>query len=62
MLTLTRRPNECIIIETPSGEVIKVCPLRINGNQVSFGVEADREVSIDREEIWERKQAERKAS
>ena len=51
MLVLTRKPNESLII----GEDIKVTILGIRGNQVRIGIEAPPNVSVDREEIRERK-------
>ncbi len=57
MLILTRRPGERLCI----GENIVVTVLAVNGNQVRIGIAAPREVSVDREEIHERKQANRRA-
>jgi len=51
MLILTRRPNESICI----GDEITVTVLGVVGNQVRFGIEAPREITIDRAEIHERK-------
>ena len=51
MLILTRRFNEKIVVETPSGEVIEFIPLAVNGSQIKIGVNASRETAIDREEI-----------
>lgn len=47
MLILTRRQGEEIRI----GEDIKVVVLGIKGMQVRLGVEAPREITVDREEI-----------
>lgn len=58
MLILTRRPNEKIVIETPSGEVVEVTVLGTNGPQVRMGVTAPVATTIDREEIYKRKKAE----
>lgn len=58
MLILTRRPNEKIVIETPSGEVVEVTVLGTNGPQVRMGVMAPQATTIDREEIYKRKKAE----
>lgn len=55
MLILTRRVGETLIIN----ENIKVTVLGVNGQQVRIGVAAPREVSVDREEIHERKMAEK---
>ncbi|MFT7338149.1 MAG: carbon storage regulator [Marinobacter maritimus] len=58
MLILTRRPGEALVMETDSGEIIKVVVLENRGNQVRMGVIADRKVSVDREEIHLRKKGE----
>ena len=51
MLILTRRPVETICI----GDDVTVTVLGVVGNQVRFGIEAPREIAIDRAEIHERK-------
>lgn len=51
MLILTRRPAETIYI----GEEVRLTVLGVVGNQVRFGIEAPRSVTIDRAEIYERK-------
>jgi carbon storage regulator len=50
MLILTRRPQETLVV----GDNIKVQVLGVKGGQVRLGVEAPREVPVDREEIWVR--------
>jgi carbon storage regulator len=49
MLVLTRRINEKIIIATD----IVVTILNVDGDQVKVGVEAPRDVSIHRQEIFD---------
>ena len=49
MLILTRKSDESIII----GNNIKVKVLKIQGNQVHIGIEAPKDFSIYREEIFE---------
>jgi len=49
MLVLTRRVGEVICIGDNKEIAVKV--LRVNGNQVSIGIEAPKEVSIIREEL-----------
>lgn len=56
MLILTRRVGETIVI----GDNIFVTVLGVKGNQVRIGVNAPAELSIDREEIYERKQVEKR--
>lgn len=52
VLILTRRVGETINID---GEEIKVTVLGVKGNQVRIGVTAPQDVTVDREEITERK-------
>lgn len=51
MLILSRKPSETICI----GDEVTVTILGVNGNQVRLGVEAPRDVRVDREEIRRRK-------
>lgn len=50
MLVLTRRPQEKIRI----GDDIILTLLGVHGNQYKIGIEAPKEVSIHREEIWQK--------
>ncbi|MBO6009244.1 MAG: carbon storage regulator CsrA [Ruminobacter sp.] len=51
MLILTRRLGEAITI----GKDVKLTVLSIKGNQVRIGVDAPKEVSIQRSELIEKK-------
>ncbi len=50
MLILTRKVNESLIV----GDNITITVLGVKGNQVRIGVDAPREVTVHREEIYQR--------
>ncbi len=54
MLILTRKPGETIII----GDDIKVTILGVASKQIRIGIEAPNDVTIHREEIYEKIHAE----
>jgi len=51
MLVLTRRLGEALVI----ADRVTVTVLAINGNRISVGIEAPRNISVNREEIQRRK-------
>jgi carbon storage regulator len=52
MLVLCRRTSESLLI----GDEVIITVLAVKGNQVRFGIAAPRDVTVDRQEVWERKQ------
>ena len=54
MLVLARKRNETIVV---AGN-IRVTVVSIRGDKVRLGIEAPKDISIDREEIYEKKQRE----
>lgn len=50
MLILTRREGESVLI----GDQVTITVLRVKGNQVRLGVNAPKDVAVQREEISER--------
>jgi carbon storage regulator len=54
VLILTRRPQETIRV----GDDITITILGVEGNKVRIGIAAPRNVVVDRQEVYERKQRE----
>lgn len=54
MLILTRRISESVVI----GDNVKITVLGVKGNQVRLGIDAPKDVSVHREEIYLRIQSE----
>lgn len=55
MLILTRRVGETLII----GDDIKLTVLGVRGHQIRIGIDAPRDVTVHREEIYQRILSER---
>ena len=55
MLILTRKANETLIV----GDNVTVTILGVKGNQVRIGVNAPKEISVHREEVYNRIKAEK---
>lgn len=56
MLILTRRVGESLII----GDTVKVTVLGIKGHQVRIGIDAPKDVTVHRDEVYQKVVAERK--
>ena len=55
MLILTRRIGESIMI----GDDVAISVLGVKGSQVRLGIDAPKEISVHREEIYQRIQQEK---
>ena len=49
MLVLTRKPNQAIVI----GDDIRIVIVSVDRDQVRIGIEAPREVSVHRAEVYQ---------
>jgi len=58
MLVLTRHPDESLSI----GDEIEVTVTELDGEQVKLGIQAPREISVEREEIVGTPQSKRQVS
>jgi carbon storage regulator CsrA len=57
MLVLSRKKDETIILKAPNMEDIKITVVRIdNKNKVRIGIEAEKEITVLREELAEENQ------
>ncbi len=54
MLVLSRKVDEQIVI-TINNQLVRVKVIAIDGNKIRLGICAPDEVSIHREEVWQRK-------
>jgi carbon storage regulator len=55
VLVLLRRQGECIVI----GDDIVITVVGFERGRVRIGIQAPRHIAVDREEIYERKKAEK---
>ena len=55
MLILKRRTNETVVIDKD----IKITVLGVRGNKIILGINAPQEISVHRQEIYERIQQEK---
>lgn len=58
MLILTRKVNEALMV----GDDVSVTVLGIKGGQIRIGINAPRDVSVHRQEVYEKILQERKAA
>jgi carbon storage regulator len=58
MLILTRRVGETLMV----GDNVSVTVLGVKGNQVRIGIDAPKDVSVHREEIYKRIKEEENSS
>lgn len=53
MLVLGRNEGQKVMLTLPSGEVIAVSVVAVRGKKARLGFESPKNVSIDREEVFE---------
>ena len=57
MLVLSRRKNESVIIN----DNIVVTVVEVRGEKVRLGIDADKDIPVHRQEVWDAIQREKKA-
>ena len=57
MLVLTRRADQGDHSRIRIGDDIEITVVQVEGSSVRLGVEAPRDLSVDRQEIWAEKKA-----
>ena len=62
MLVLTRQLNAGDKSTICIGKDVEITLVEVRGDQVRIGVQAPREMTVDRTEIWEQKQREHQAA
>ena len=64
MLVLARKSQESVVIGAADNlhELLRVTVLEVRGATVKLGFEADDDVAVYREEVWERVRAESQAA
>ncbi|MEX0612538.1 MAG: carbon storage regulator [Pirellulales bacterium] len=64
MLVLARKSQESVVIGTADDlhELVRVTVVEVRGGTVKLGFQADDDVAIYREEVWERVSAESRAA
>lgn len=59
MLVLSRKRDESLVIECPSGEIIRVTVVDIRGDKVRLGTVAPEHIPVNRREVYDAKQREK---
>lgn len=58
MLVLTRKPNQSVII----GNDIEITIVEVRGDQVRLGINAPKDISVHRREVYDAIQQQKKAA
>lgn len=53
MLVLSRKRDEEIVIQTPSGEIITLLLVEIRGEKVRLGFTAEQKIIVHRKEVYD---------
>jgi carbon storage regulator len=55
MLVLSRRPGESIVIDLGNGQRVTITHIDVKHDRARIGIEAPKEVTVDREEVRQKK-------